>query len=310
MDLLSYLDNIKLLINGKFKYFSYNSNCNSLEILDGHFLSGIDIDCSITPDNVCILKINELELKYDEVNGKVTTRKGSIGSNVILEPCDNISFYLKHSDRYFDEELNLVEKEKAIKVQALWTYEADKLNYQHAIPFSANKDSEISDSLISIEGLPISLNKDSFQIILNGHSYDYASEFEGQFFFSGETYRDGDKFNLARINDKLTLHNPSKGYLGRGMNEYGSECIMYYKEIPDNLAYLEKCEDNGMYLTRCGGGESGEDSKDGSNEDDYLYIFWAKSSCGFSDFTRKREEASVFQFILYYEVNKEEESTD
>jgi hypothetical protein len=291
MDLLDWFNSTKLLISGKFKYFHYNSSTSSLEILDGHFLNGIEFDCNTTSDKVCLLKINNFELKYNKINGKITTSKEVVGSYVILEPCDNISFHLKHSDGYFDEELKLVEREKAVKLQALWMCEADKLNYPSPILPSHNENSEDSNNLLSIEGLPIVPDSQEFQIILDGNSCDYASQFEGEFYFSNDTYNEGDTFKLVTVNNKLTLYNPLYGYLGRGLNEHDSKCIMYYKEIPNNLAYLEKYEDNGMYLMRCG------DDKD--KEDDYLTIFWVKASCGFSEFRKKREEASIFQFAIY-----------
>ncbi|KXN65272.1 hypothetical protein CONCODRAFT_87891 [Conidiobolus coronatus NRRL 28638] len=302
MYLLYREESSKLLISGKFKYFNYNSSSSCLEILNGHFLNGNDFSSNTIPGDLRILKVNDLELKYDETNGQITTRKEVIGSNIILERFDNISCYLKYSDKYFDEELKLVKKEKAVKVQSFCDYEGYegyKLKYPHIIPSSINKNSEYGDSLLSIEGLPIAQNS-QFQIILDGDGENYIHELEGEVLFSADSYKFGNEFQLVKINNKLTLYDSLNGYLGRGLNENGYDSIMYYKDIPDNLAYLEKCEDNGMYFLRCGGGES--------NEDDYLYIYWVLCCSGFSKFTKKRERASVLQFMMCYEFNTEEDS--
>jgi hypothetical protein len=300
MDSLCLPECSKLLISGKFKYFNYNFNTDSLEILDGHFLKGVEFEYNITQDDVCLLKIEDLELKYDEFNRKITTSKEVIGSNITLEPFDNILFYLRYLDGYFDEELKLVEKEKAVKLQTLVNYQADKLNLPIAVSSSYSKNIEDNVNLLSIEGLPITPDSQEFQIILDGSYSDYASEFEGEFLFSYDDYFSGDKFQLVKVNSKSTLYNPLYGYLGRGINEYETECIMYYKEIPDNLVYLEKYEDNGMYIMRCSDGES--------SEDDYLCVEWIKCSYGPIFFTEKKEEASIFQFAICYELAKEEVS--
>jgi hypothetical protein len=290
----------KLLISGKFKSFRYNYVSNSLEIIDGHFLNGTGFDYINPPDNVQLLKINNLELKYDEINGKITVSKEVIGSSITLEPYNKISSYLKSSNGYFNEELKLVDKEKAVKVQTFYARETDKFNYSNEIPPSFNKNRENSNNIFSIEGLPIAPNLQEFQIILDGSPEDYASQFEGEFRFYNESYNEGDIFKLVKVDNKLTLYSQLYGYLGRRIGERDTKYIMNYKEIPDNLVYLEKSEDSGIYLMRCSGGES--------DEDDYLSVYWPNYYYGFIIFVEKKEEASIFQFVIYNGYNTEKAS--
>jgi hypothetical protein len=296
--LLYEIESIHLLLPSKFKYFTFNAN-SELELKDGHFLNGTQFTPNLSHNGLCFLKVGSMDLKYNE-NKLILTEDDSIGSHVILEPVgdgDKISFYLKLIGEYLGECLELVKgKESAVKVQALWTDNSRKAqNLPKQIPEAVTDN---SNAILSLEGFQIHTDaSQNFRILLNGNSYHYATEFENQFHFGRDNYTAGAKFQLIKVNnsDKLSLYNPELGYLGRGKNEYDSDCVKYYKEIPKDVVYLEPIEEkHGVYRLKC---ENSSNSEDG---EEFVWVDFIKANCGFTDFTKEFKRAAVVQFILDY----------
>ncbi|KXN65271.1 hypothetical protein CONCODRAFT_13198 [Conidiobolus coronatus NRRL 28638] len=198
---------------------------------------------------------------------------------------------------YFGEGLELVKgKENAVKVQALWTDDtrkAQSLPTQIPEAITDNK-----NTAMSLEGFQILPNTSkNFRILLNGNSYHYATEFDGQFHFGRDNYTTGVKFQLIKVNNNnsLSLYNPELGYLGRGKNEYDSDCVKYYKDMPNDVVYLEPVKEKlGVYRLKC------ENNSSNEGGEEYARIDFIKANCGLSNFTKDLKRAAIIQFVLDY----------